>query len=169
MKHLFADVYPGRHEQFSEAFDPSWDYEVYHTHSVVGTKRILNCMDYFFSVWLDWNYDFPAPSNEEKSIRTGLEIIEFMKSLPSRQHPKYVIVHTWHIEGADRMMPALIPLRTTIIRWAFNQFSLKPLLSRFQRESELEETFNHGASPSFQFQAHTRGEILRASGSDQRG
>ncbi len=111
LKILFVDDDPIRHQYFAKKFTDNTKFEVTQV-TLVETAMVLLQNEKWDLVFLDHDMADHEPLNEIREMYgthklTGQTITRFIKTLPNSMHPKEVIVHSWNIEAAIKMVQDL--------------------------------------------------------------
>jgi len=98
VKFFVLDDMQERHDWFSKALRGRGT--VWHAHTVAEAKVMLD--EHRFDVaFLDHDLDCTDHT------RDGLHVAQYIAAMPSDERPANVVVHSWNVDGARRMVDAV--------------------------------------------------------------
>lgn len=137
MKILILDDDEVRHERFKIHL---FNFEVVHAHTydqfleLVGKER-------FDAIFLDHDLEFEekAATVIESRYANGMDAARHVAALPEKLRPELVVVHSWNMYAASRMMDVLLEAKYVSVRWVFESHELPARLWKMLRDIQLKE------------------------------
>ena len=119
MNILFLDDDETRHREFCAEVEKRGinSHLPYRSYTVQLAKENLDRWSPFDLVFLDHDLDGHVYVQETEG--TGVEVCQYIAAMPVELRPKRVVVHSWNIDGALRMIRILSQARVRCVAQMF--------------------------------------------------